>query len=96
MRSTVALEAKEKGKETDNLIALRFAVQSIHLLDPSQISTEDFSSPLISEKYMDKHIKSLEQSKKGKIQIFTAIIYHSQGQHENEATFSNLLRVLHF
>ena len=45
-------------------------VQSIYTFDPSQIATESFSSPFISETYTNQHIKSLEKSKKGKIQNF--------------------------
>ena len=36
-------------------------VQSIYYFDPSQIATEGFSSPFISLKYTDQHIKNLEK-----------------------------------
>ena len=42
-------------------------VKSIYYFDPSQIATEGFSSPFISLRYTEQHIKSLEKSKKGKI-----------------------------
>ena len=45
-------------------------VQSIYYFNPSQIATEGFSSPFISLKYTDQHMKSLEKSKKGKIEFF--------------------------
>ena len=48
-------------------LEIRVIVQSIYYFDPSQIATEGFSSPFISLKYTDQHIKSLEKSKKGKI-----------------------------
>ena len=66
-------------------------VQSIYLFDPSQIATESFSSPFFSEKHTFHHIKSLEKSKKGKIQNFYCDNTAPQVRHENEAAYSNLL-----
>ena len=69
----------------------RLIVQSIYLVDPSQIATESFSSPFFSEKHTFHHIKSLEKSKKGKIQNFYCDNIAPQVRHENEAAYSNLL-----
>ena len=66
-------------------------VQSIYLFHPSQIATESFSSPFFSEKHTFHHIKSLEKSKKGKIQNFYCDNTAPQVRHENEAAYSNLL-----
>ena len=66
-------------------------VQSIYLFDPSQIATESFSSPFFSEKHTFHHIKSLEKSKKGKIQNVYCDNTAPQVRHENEAAYSNLL-----
>ena len=53
------------------LLDIELIVQSISYFDPSQIATEGFSSPFISLKYTDQHMKSLEKSRKGKIHFFT-------------------------
>ena len=71
-------------------------VQSIYIFDPSQIATESFSSPFISETYTNQHIKSLEKSKKGKIQNFYCFNIAPRVQHENEAAYSILLYIIFF
>ena len=67
-RNTLALIGK-----VDRLL-ISLLVQSIYYFDPSQIATEGFPSPFISLKYIDQHMKSLEKSKKGKIQFITETI----------------------
>ena len=66
-------------------------VQSIYYFDPSQFVTEGFSSPFISLKYTDQHMKSLVKSRKGKIHLFYKQNIALDGPHENEAVFINLL-----
>ena len=61
-----------RSRESGGLLYL--LVQSIYYFDPSQIATEGFPALFISLKYIDQHMKSLEKSKKGKIQFFTETI----------------------
>ena len=87
------LGANQLGdKMTSNWVihVVPLIVQSIYYFNPSQIATEGFSSPFISLKYTDQHMKSLEKSKKGKIHFFYRDNIALDGSHENEAVYINL------